>query len=141
MKEKLDCLNLYQMEKVMTQPHYPNNLSLDTILLICHTVQSCNYGKCDDCKRTCQIKQFRHRLNLLKPSFCPGDYRRCPRASKLQSCGPCRRKALDLSIKASEVAYPAEKLDTKNKITLEEILELEKLIEKAELEKHPRGKL
>ena len=105
------CLgSLYQIEKVTTQPKYPNDLPLDTMWLICHAVQSCDYGKCDDCKRNCQIQQFRHKLNVLKPSFCPGDYRRCERSRVLKGCGKCRSKNLDLNIKASEKAYPPEKL-------------------------------
>jgi hypothetical protein len=119
------------MEKVTTQPKYPNNLNIDTMWLICHAVQSCDYGKCDDCKRSFQILQFRHKLTVLKPSFCPGDYRKCERSKVLKGCGKCRSQALDLNIKASEVVYPAEKLHS-NKIDIHEILELEKIINEEE---------
>lgn len=111
MEEKYNSLN--KKEKVTTKPHYPNNLSLDATALVCHVVQNCELGTCDSCKRHCQIKQFRRKLKVLKPSFCPGDFRKCPRAKKLQSngsgsCGRCRGKALDLSVKASEIVYPEE---------------------------------
>jgi hypothetical protein len=122
MKDKFDLKSLYQMEKIISQPHYPKNLSLDTILLICHTVQSCDFGKCDSCNRNCQIQSFRQRLEKLKPSFCPGNYKLCLRSQFIR-CGKCRSKALDLSVKETDVVYPEKELSSQE--LLEQITVLE----------------
>jgi hypothetical protein len=111
---------------------YQKDLSLFEMETLFWERKECERGVCKLCSvSSCQMKAIRKTMLNIKPSFCPGDYRKCGRV-KFQTCRECRATNMDWNIKNC-----LEKQPYTNEQALKDLEEVLQEIERREKNKTP----